>query len=91
MLDEIVDKYKKTYHRIIKLKPADVKMDTYIDYDVDHNGKDLDSKLEIILEYQNAKIIFNISPNQSDESDEVFLMKKVKITLPQTYTISNIK
>ena len=63
MLDEIVNKYKKKYHRIIKLKPADVKMDTYIDYDVDHNGKDLDSKLEIILEYQNAKIIFNISPN----------------------------
>ena len=55
------------------------------------DGKDVDSKLEIILEQQNAKICFNISPNQSDEFDEVFLMKKVKITLPQTYTISNIK
>ena len=39
-LDEIVDKYSKTYHRAINMKPLDVKVDTYIDYGVEHNGKD---------------------------------------------------
>ena len=38
-LDEIVDKYNKTYHRAINMKPIDVKVDTYIDYSVEHNGK----------------------------------------------------
>ena len=39
-LDEIADQYNKIYHRTIKMKPADVKVDTYIDYGVDHNKKD---------------------------------------------------
>ena len=30
-LDEIIENYKKTYHRTIKMKPADVTPDTYID------------------------------------------------------------
>ena len=29
-LDEIVNKYNNTYHRIIKMKPVDVKPSTYI-------------------------------------------------------------
>ena len=29
-LDEIIDKYNKTYHRTIKMKPADVTVDNYI-------------------------------------------------------------
>ena len=30
-LDNIVDEYNNTYHRTIKMKPADVKDNTYID------------------------------------------------------------
>ena len=30
-LDDIVNKYNKTYHRTIKIKPGDVKSSTYID------------------------------------------------------------
>ena len=30
-LDDIVDEYNNTYHRIIKMKPVDVKDNTYID------------------------------------------------------------
>ena len=30
-LNDIVDKYNNTYHRTIKMKPADVKSSTYID------------------------------------------------------------
>ena len=31
-LDDIVDEYNNTYHRTIKMKPVDVKDDTYIDF-----------------------------------------------------------
>ena len=33
-LDEIVDNYNNTYHRAIKLKPIDVKPNSYPEYDV---------------------------------------------------------
>ena len=46
-LDEVVDKYNKTY-RTIKVKLADVKLGTYIDYGVEHNDKDPNSKLVIM-------------------------------------------
>ena len=31
-LDDIVDEYNNTYHRAIKMKPVDVKDNTYIDF-----------------------------------------------------------
>ena len=34
-LDEIVEKYNKTFHRTIKIKHADSKMVTYFEYDVE--------------------------------------------------------
>ena len=34
-LDDIVDKYNNTYHRTIKVKPVDVKLCTYIDFEVE--------------------------------------------------------
>ena len=39
-LDDIVDDYNNTYHRTIKMKPADVKDNTYIDFKKDVNDKD---------------------------------------------------
>ena len=32
-LDDIVDEYNNTYHRTIKMKPIDVKDNTYIDFE----------------------------------------------------------
>ena len=32
-LDDIVDEYNNTYHRTIKMKPVDVKDNTYIDFE----------------------------------------------------------
>ena len=43
-LVETVDNYNKTY-RTIKMKPTDVKVDTYIDSGVENNEKD--PKVEI--------------------------------------------
>ena len=39
-LDDIVDEYNNTYHRTIKIKPADVKHNTYIDFEKEVNNKD---------------------------------------------------
>ena len=43
-LSEIVDKYNKTYYGTVKIKPDDVKLGRYINYDVEHNDKDLKLK-----------------------------------------------
>ena len=40
-LDDIVDEYNKTYHRTIKMKPVDVKDNTYIHFSKEVNDKDL--------------------------------------------------
>ena len=38
--DDIVSDYNNTYHRTIKLKPVDVKDNTYIGFKKEINGKD---------------------------------------------------
>ena len=40
-LDDIVNEYNNTYHRTIKMKPADVKENTYINIGKEVNGEDL--------------------------------------------------
>ena len=39
-LDDIVNKYNNTYHSIIKMKPIDIKPNTYIDSSKEINYKD---------------------------------------------------
>ena len=43
-LNDIANEYDNTYHRIVKVKPADVKHNTYIDSSKDVNDKDLKYK-----------------------------------------------
>ena len=38
-LDDIVNKYNNTYHRTFKMKPIDVKDNTYINIDKEVNDK----------------------------------------------------
>ena len=47
-LDEIVKKYNNTYHSTIKMKPANVKVNTYIDFDKRITKKILNLKLVIM-------------------------------------------
>ena len=39
-LDDIVSEYNNTYHRTFKMKPIDVKDNTYINTDKEFNDKD---------------------------------------------------
>ena len=45
-LDGIVNRYNNTYHRIIKMKPVDLKDNTYIDFDKQINNKDPNFKVK---------------------------------------------
>ena len=54
-LYDLVNKYNNTYHGTIKMKPVDVKSNTYIDSSKESNNKD-PLKLVILLEYQKIKI-----------------------------------
>ena len=51
-LDDIVDKYNNTFHSTIKLKPVDVKSNTYINSSKEINDE---NPKFILLEYQNIK------------------------------------
>ena len=44
VLNDIVDKYNDAYHKIIKMKPIDIKSDSYAEYNVDSNEKILNLK-----------------------------------------------
>ena len=36
-LDDFVNKYNNTFHRTIKMKPSDVKSDSFVEYNVGSN------------------------------------------------------
>ena len=40
VLDDIVNKYNNTHHKTIKIKPIDVKSNSYAQYNVNSNDKD---------------------------------------------------
>ena len=72
------------------MKPADVKSSTYIDSSKEINDKDLKFKVGEIVRISKYKNIFAKSyvPNCSEE---VFVIKKVKNTVPGTYVIIDLK
>ena len=79
-LDDIVDEYNNTYHITIKMKPADVKDNTYINADKEFNNKDPKFKVGDHVRISKYKNIFakGYMPNWSEE---VFVIKKVKNTV----------
>ena len=88
-LDDIVNEYNNTYHTIIKMTPIDVKDNTYINTSKKINNKDPKFKAGDrvrILKYKNV-FTKGYIPNWSEE---VFVIKKVKNTVPWTYVINDL-
>ena len=88
-LDDIVGEYNNTYHRTIKIKPIDVKDNRYIDIGKEVN--DNDPKFKVgdhvrILKYENI-FAKGYTPNWSGE---IFVIKKIKNTVPWTYVINDL-
>ena len=57
-LDDIVNEYNNTYHRTIKMKPVDVKDNTYIDFKKEINDKDPKFKVGDHVRISKYKNIF---------------------------------
>ena len=93
-LDDIVNECNNTCHRAIKMKPDDVKDNTYIDSMELHSSKDVndkDPKFKVrdhvrISKYKNI-FAKGYPPNWSEE---VFVIKEAKNTVPWTYVINDL-
>ena len=84
-----IDKLDKTDHTTIKMKPIDVKDSTYINTSKEINNKDSKFKVRDHVRISKYKNIFakGYMPNWSEE---VFVIKKVKNTIPWTYVINDL-
>ena len=88
-LDDIVNKCNNTYHGTIKMKSVDVKDDAYIDSSKEVNDKDPKFKIGDHVRISKYKNIFakGYTPNWSEE---VFVVSKIKNTVPWTYVINDL-
>ena len=88
-LDDIVNEYNNTCHRTIKMKPVDVKDNTYIDFKKEINDKDPKFKVDDHVRISKYKNIFakGYTPNWSEE---VFVISKIKNTVPWIYDINDL-
>ena len=75
-LDDIVKECNYTYHRTVKMKPIDLKNNTYINIGKEVNDKD-------------AK--FNVGDHiRISKYKNIFVIKEIKNTVPWTYVIKDL-
>ena len=69
VLNYIADKYSNTYHKTIKMKPIDVKSDSFAEYNEDSNEKDPNFRVGDHIRISKYKNIFakGYAPNWSEE------------------------
>ena len=78
-----------TVHRTIKMKPIDVTLNSYGEYNKNSNEKDPKFKVGDNVTISKYKNIFvkGYTPNWSEEA---FVLSKIKNTAPWTYVISDL-
>ena len=88
-LVDIVKKYNNTYHKSIKMKPFDIKDNTYIGFKKEVNDKNPKFKVGDHVRISKYKNIFakGYMPNWSEE---IFIIKKIKNTVPWTYVLNDL-
>ena len=87
-LDDIVNEYNNTYHKTIKMKPIDLKDNTYIDSIKEVNDKDPKFRVGDHVRISKKNIFAKgYTPNWSEEG---FLIKEVKNTVPWTSAINDL-
>ena len=88
-LDDIVREYNNTYHTSIIMKPIDVKDNTYIDFKKESNDKNPKFKVGDHVRISKYKNIFakGYMPNGSEE---IFVLSKIKNTVPWTYVLNDL-
>ena len=88
VLDGIVGKYNNTVHRAIKMIPFDVTTDSYAEQNEDSNEKDPKFKVGDRVRISKQKNIFAKAQTQN-WSEEIFVVRKMKNTVPRTNSVSN--
>ena len=88
-LDDIVKEYNNKYHTSTKMEPVDVKDNTYINVKKETNDKNPKFKVGDHVRISKYKNIFakGYMPNWSEE---IFIIKKIKNTVPWTYVINDL-
>ena len=87
-VNDIVNENSNTYHRTINITPVDVK-DVYVDSSKEVNDKDLEFKVADHVIISKHKNIFakGYTPNWSEE---VFVINKVRNTVPWAFVINDL-
>ena len=89
VLDDFVEKYNNTWHSTIKMKPKDVGDNNFTEYVEESNEKDPKFKVGNrvrILKYKNVFAKGYVA----NWSEEVFVVTKIKNTVPWTYEINDL-
>ena len=89
VLDDIVNKYNNSVHKTIKMKPIDVTDDSFAECNEESNKKNPKFNVGDHVRISKYKDVFakGYTPNWSEE---IFIIKEVKDTVPWTYSISDI-
>ena len=85
----IVNKYNSTVHRTIKMKPINVTSDSYAEYNEDSNVTKPKFKVSDHVRISKYKNLFAKEYTQN-WSEKVFVVSKVKNTVPWTNVISDL-
>ena len=88
-LNDTVDESNNTKQKTIKMKPIDVKDNTYIDFSKEVNDNDPKFKVGDHVRISKYKNIFakGYTPNWSEE---IFVTEKPKNTVSWTYVINDL-
>ena len=88
-LDDIMGEYNNAYNRTIKMKPDDVKDNTYTDFKEEVNDRDPNLKVGDHVRISKYKNIFakGYTPNWSEEA---FVVSKIKNTVPGACVINDL-
>ena len=89
VLNDIVNKYNNTVHKTIKMKPIDVTNNSYAEYIENSNKKDSKFKVDDRVRISKYKNIF-AKGYALNWSEEVFIVNKIKDTVPWTYIVSDL-
>ena len=89
VLDDIIKKYNNTVHSTIEIKPKDVIDDNFTKYIEESNKKDPKFNIGDDVRISNYKNVFakGYAPNWSEE---VFVVIKIKNTVPWTYELNDL-
>ena len=88
-LNAIVNKYNNTYHTTIKMKPIDVKDNTYTNTNKEINYKHPKFKVGDYVRNSKYKNIF-AKGYKHNWSEEVFVVDKIKNAVRWTYVINDL-